>query len=495
MSKNLAAQQWTDAAAVAGVTIQTVRSPEAALADPLLVADGCVTEIDDPELGPIRQVGVTYKLANNPVSITRPAPTSGQHTAEVKAEAAALQSRPILPPPPGRKLTAPLAGIRVLDFGLAIAGPFGTQLLSDLGAEVIKINALYDMYWHSMHIAYTANRGKRSIAVNMKDPRGMAIVLDLVKTADVIQHNMRYDAAERLGIDYESLKKINPKLVYCHTRGFETGPRMLLPGNDQTGACLSGIQYEDGGMANGGKPIWSFTSFGDTGNGFLSAVAIMQALYQREQTGEGQFCDTSIINAGLLNTSYTVARPDGSGFERPRLDALQLGFNALTRLYETQQGWLCLVANTEEHWDRLCVALAIEGLNADPRFANAAARKLNDEALADRLALVFAHRPAAQWFKLLDDAGVPCEISDDQFTLQMHDDTELQTRGWVASYPHPVVGKLDQIGLLFDFSETPGRVQGPPLMVGQHTREILHALGYADGDIDKGCQEGYILAS
>jgi len=102
----------------------------------------------------------------------------------------------------------------------------------------------------------------------------------LVEKADVVQHNMRYDAAQRLGVDYESLKKINPKLIYCHTRGFETGPRQSLPGNDQTGGCLAGVQYEDGGMARGGKPLWSFCSLGDTGNGFLSAIAIIQALYE-----------------------------------------------------------------------------------------------------------------------------------------------------------------------------------------------------------------------
>jgi crotonobetainyl-CoA:carnitine CoA-transferase CaiB-like acyl-CoA transferase len=223
-------------------------------------------------------------------------------------------------------------------------------------------------------------------------------------------------------------------------------------------------------------------------------VAIIQALYHRDKTGEGQFCDTSIINAGLLNTSYAVARPDGSGFERPHLDGMQLGFNALTRLYETQQGWLCLVVATEEQWDRLCVALAIEGLNNDPRFANAAARKINDTALADRLTMIFSHRPAAQWFKLLDSVGVPCEISDDQFTLQMHDDAEFKARGWVTSYPHPAVGKLDQIGLLFDLSETPGKVQGPPLLVGQHSREIMQSLGYSAADIDAACAQGYVLA-
>ncbi|HWY73866.1 MAG TPA: CoA transferase, partial [Burkholderiaceae bacterium] len=278
------ARAWVEAAAIAGMTIQDVRSPEEALTDPLFIKDGCVTEIADPELGPIRQVGVTYRLAANPSAITRPAARVGEHTAAVKAEAASLAAKSVPAAKSGRKLGAPLEGITVLDLGLAIAGPYGTQILSDLGAQVIKINALYDTYWHSNHIAYMANRGKRSIALDLKDPRAMKVLLQLVAKADVVQHNMRYDAAERLKIDYESLKAVNPKLVYCHTRGFETGPREGLPGNDQTGACLAGVQWEDGGMSGGGKPLWSFTSLGDTGNGFLSAIAIIQALYHRERT-------------------------------------------------------------------------------------------------------------------------------------------------------------------------------------------------------------------
>jgi crotonobetainyl-CoA:carnitine CoA-transferase CaiB-like acyl-CoA transferase len=503
--RKFTAAEWVTAAAQAGMTMQEVRSPEAALSDSLLLADGCVAEVQDPELGVIRQVGRTYRLFANPSNIGAPPARPGQHTAEVKAEAAALGSRltaaaetqraAASEPKPAtaggtahRRLKAPLEGITVLDLGLAIAGPFGTQVLSDLGANVIKINALYDTYWHSNHIAYVANRGKRSIALDLKDPRAMRVLHQLVERADVVQHNMRYDAAQRLGVDYESLKKINPKLVYCHTRGHETGPRESLPGNDQTAACLAGVQYEDGGMGRGGKPLWSFCSLGDTGNGFLSAIAIIQALYHRDRTGEGQFCDTSIINAQLLNTSYAVARPDGTGFERPRVDGMQLGFSALNRLYETSQGWLCLVIATEEHWDRLCVALGAERLALDTRFATASARAKHDADLAALIDKELRKRTARDWFDTLDRAGVPCEICDDTFSRKLHDDPDLKTRGWVVSYTHPFVGKLDQIGLLFDLSDTPGKVQGPPLIVGQHSRELLAELGYSPERIEELCK-------
>jgi crotonobetainyl-CoA:carnitine CoA-transferase CaiB-like acyl-CoA transferase len=373
----------------------------------------------------------------------------------------------------------------VLDLGLAIAGPYGTQLLSDLGAKVIKINGLYDLFWHRVHIAYMANRGKQSITLNLKDPRAMEIFLKLVKTADVVHHNMRYDAAQRLKIDYESLKQINPKLIYCHTRGFEKGAREGLPGNDQTGGCLAGVQYEDGGMARGGKPLWSFNSFGDTGNGFLSAVAVIQALYHRDRTGEGQMVDTSIINAQLLNTSYALAKPDGSGFERPHIDGQQYGYSAGHRLYETAKGWLCFVLANEEHWDEAFAVLGVPELAADARFSSHASRHKNDAALAEVLAARFKTRPAAEWFAALDAAGVPVEIVAEDFSLKLHDNPDYQKRQWVVSYPHPVVGKLDQIGLLYSLSETPGVIQGRPLLVGEHTKDILAGMGYSAEDIDK----------
>jgi crotonobetainyl-CoA:carnitine CoA-transferase CaiB-like acyl-CoA transferase len=448
------------------MTIQPVRSPEEALADPLFLADGCVVEVEDPELGPIRMAGVPYRLDASPGRIRAGAPQVGAHTAEVRAEAARLRVAPRAAALPAKgRLAAPLEGVTVLDLGLAIAGPFGTQLLSDLGATVIKVNALHDVYWHSNHIAYGANRGKKSIALNLKDPRALAVLRELVARADVVQHNMRYEAAERLGIDYASLRALNPRLVYCHTRGFETGPRENLPGNDQTGGCLAGVQYEDGGMAGGGKPLWSFTSLGDTGNGFLSAIAIVQALAHRDRTGEGQFCTTSIVNAQLLVASTVVARPDGTCFERPRVDALQTGFSPAHRLYECADGWLCVVAAEDAHAQTLRRVLGVT----------------RDEQLEAR----FRARSAAEWFAALDAAGVPVEIEDPEFALRLHDDPEAQKRRHTVSYQHPFVGRLDQIGLVYSLSETPGRIQGPPLVVGQHTRELMRELGYTDAQVDE----------
>ncbi|TDU31284.1 crotonobetainyl-CoA:carnitine CoA-transferase CaiB-like acyl-CoA transferase [Panacagrimonas perspica] len=469
-------KDWIEAAAVAEMTMQPVRSIEESLADPAFLEDGCVREVNDAELGTIRTVGNAFNM-----SLTQGKPGAapvkpGANTAEVKAEAAKIIAEAkAAKPARDKKIKAPLDGIVVLDLGLAIAGPFGTQLLSDLGATVIKINGLFDLFWHRVHIAYMANRGKKSITLNLKDPRAMKILLDLVAKADVVQHNMRYDAGERLKIDYESLKKLNPKLIYAHSRGFERGVRAGLPGNDQTGACLSGIQFEDGGMGRGegGHPMWSFTSFGDTGNGFLSATAICNAIYHRDRTGEGQFVDTSIINAALLNTSYAVAKPDGSGFARPRIDGMQLGFSAGHRLYETADGWICVALSTDAHWSAL---IGVLGLSAD-------LRKQDDAAQARLIGDAIHPLSVSAAFEKLDAAKVPVEIVDPEFSRRLHDDAEFSQRRWTVSYPHPVVGKLDQIGLLFDLSDTPGVIQGRPLLVGEHTKEILGGLGYDEEQI------------
>ena len=470
-------QDWIAAAATAEMTMQPVRSIEASLADPAFLEDGCVTETTDAELGTIRTVGNAFNMSVTQGKPGAPAVAPGANTDEVKAEAARIikEARAATAAVNGKKLKAPLDGIVVLDLGLAIAGPFGTQLLSDLGATVIKINGLFDLFWHRVHIAYMANRGKKSITLNLKDPRAKKILLDLVAKADVVQHNMRYDAAERLKIDYESLKQIKPDLIYCHTRGFERGVRAGLPGNDQTGACLSGIQFEDGGMGRDeggvtGRPLWSFTSFGDTGNGFLSAIAIVNAIYHRDRTGVGQFVDTSIINAALLNTSYAVARPDGEGFARPRIGALQLGYSATHRIYQANDGWLCVVANSAAARSALLKTLGVADNSDDATLA---------KAIGDRLAA----DSVANGFAKLDAAGVPVEIVDPEFSRKLHDVPAFQKQQWVVSYPHPHVGKLDQIGLLFSLSDTPGVIQGRPLLVGEHTQEILGGMGYGADEI------------
>ncbi len=481
--KKFTADEWVAASALADVPTQVVRSPEEALADPLLLADGCVRELNDPELGLIRQVGTVIDLEKVPGTPGGPAPAPGQHTQEVRAEAAALKGKgPPAAPADGGELAHPLAGVRVLDMGLAVAGPFCGQMLGDLGADVIKVNAFHDFYFQKNHISMACNRSKRSLCVNLKTDEGMKVLRKLLETADVVMHNMRYDAAIRLGVDYESLKKIKPDLIYCHTRGNERGPREKLPANDQMGACLAGLQFEDGGMADGGKPMWSMTAFGDTGNGFLAANGIINALYHRKRTGEGQFVSTAIVNAQLLNTSHVIARPDGTGFDRPRLDEDQTGMSALYSLYETADGWIAIAAVEEGSWDKLKDVLANPALD-NAQFATRDARFRNDKALRGVLRDAFKARSAQQWFDALDAAGVPVEISDPTFGQNLHEMDWVRERGWTISHRQPLVGQFEQFGTIVDFSDTPGVIQSAPIVLGDSTRELMLELGYTSDDI------------
>jgi crotonobetainyl-CoA:carnitine CoA-transferase CaiB-like acyl-CoA transferase len=473
--------EWTALAAEVGVPVQMVRSPEEALLDDAFVEDGCVAELDDTEVGAVRVVGETYRLSACPSSPHGHAPSAGQHSDEVIAFADSLVPTATARQPGAPGSRSPLEGIVVLDLGLAVAGPFGAQMLAQLGATVIKVNTLTDSFWFSNHIAMCCNRDKRSITINLKHPDGMAVLRRLVERADVVHHNMRYEAAQRLGVDYESLRALNPQLVYCHTRGHDRGPRAAHPGNDQTGAALAGTSWLDGGLDHGGVPFWALTSLGDTGNGLLSAIAVTQALYHRDRTGVGQFVDTSIIYAQLLNSSVAWVTPDGARRgDRPQLDADQLGWSALYGLYGTADGWLCLAAVTDAHWAALAGAL---GLAGDPRFATAGDRRRHDAELRADLSALLDARSAQDWWGDLDAAGVPCEVSSPDFIMSFFDDPEAAAEGLIASFEHPKVGRMQMSGLLWKFSDTPAKIWGPPVWPGLHTSRILAEAGYSEEDI------------
>jgi crotonobetainyl-CoA:carnitine CoA-transferase CaiB-like acyl-CoA transferase len=507
--------EWVEVARQAGTPLQPVRTPEEALADPALIAEGAVVEVDSPEHGRLRQAGILYGLSRTPGRVRGPAPLAGQHTGEIVAGAdgAAWPARPAGPAPtrssgagstpsgPTRSGSArsgtspsgsaPLDGITVIDLGFAVAGPFGTQVLADLGASVIKVNAWRDPWWHAQHIAYGANRGKRSIGIDLKTPEGLQVFHRLVERADVVHSNMRRDALQRLKCDDASVREVNPDIIYCHTRGFDRGPRSDSPGNDQTGCSLAGVTWEDGGCGDGGKPFWSLTSLGDTGNGFLSAIGVVQALYHRALTGEAQSVDTSILNAGMLVSSMASLTADGTPLPRPHLDRMQLGLSPFYRLYETADGWVCMAAVRAEH--RAALASAVGDPEVlDERVSSGAPASSGGpwpggptSPAGARLETWFRARTAAEAFRTLDDHGVPCEITDPDMGQRVFDDPEMQRHGLVVHQQHPRLGRFDHFGTTIHFSDTPGRVFGPPPLCGQHTREIMHEHGFEDAEIDK----------
>ncbi|GMU78524.1 MAG: putative CoA-transferase [Acidimicrobiia bacterium] len=495
--------EWVAVAAQANVPLQPVRTPEEALADDALLTEGAVVDVEHPSYGALRQAGILYGLSRTPGRVQGPVPTAGEHNDELRAEVAAgrvSSTAAGVDPgttdaPAGSSVVdtiedgdpcahGPLSGITVLDLGFAVAGPFGTQVLADLGANVIKVNARRDPWWHATAVAYGANRGKRSVGLDLKHPDGLAALYRLVERADVVHSNMRRDALRRLRCDEASIRAVNPDVVYCHTRGFDRGPRSDSPGNDQTGCSLAGVTFEDGGCRDGGKPFWSLTSLGDTGNGFLSAIGVIQALLHRAEHGEAQSVDTSILNAGLLVASMAATTADGTPLPRPALDGLQLGLGAGYRLYQAADGWVCIALVTDDHWRRFAAAIGEPELLDDPRFADAGGREKHRGDLEARLVPWFAARPAAGAFAALDGHGVPCEITDPDFGTRIHDDPEMLRLGLVVKQDHPKVGRFEQYGRTIDFSDTPADILYPPPVCGQHTREVLAENGFTVDEIE-----------
>ena len=236
-------------------------------------------------------------------------------------------------------------------------------------------------------------------------------------------------------------------------------------------------KYEEGGEGN--PPVWYRFGMCDTGNAFQSAIAMLQALYHRDQTGQGQFVTTSLLNCGMYyNSDYFEGGPEGLG--RPALDKGQTGLGPLYRLYETAKGWLAVAAVEERHWLALCRAIGKPELAEEARFADPSARQRNADALASILEETFSRGKATHWFATLDAAGVPCELSDEERGQRMYQDPEALANGWFVSYEHAEFGKMHQFGPLVELSETPGKTGGPPPLLGEHTRAIMAELGYAE---------------
>jgi crotonobetainyl-CoA:carnitine CoA-transferase CaiB-like acyl-CoA transferase len=479
--KKFPAASWVKAGEQAGIGVALVRSPGEALADPSFLADGCVVEVDDPEAGRIRHVGAVLEFTATPSGIAGPAPRLGEHTADVLAESMAASSAPARSP--AGELASPLEGVRVIDLGLGVAGPFTGRVLADLGADVIKVHALHDTFWAGTHMGLGTNRGKRSIALNLKDERGRRVLDALVERADVVMTNWRPGAAARLGVDYDSLRPRHPRLVYCNTRGYEKGPRSDLPGTDQTAAALTGVEWEDGACDSGNPPQWSRSGMGDTGNALLGAIAIVAALYHRDQTGEGQAVSTSIVNAQLLHTSYAWIHADGTPADWGHVDGDQVGLSPFYRLYAcADDRWLFVAAQQAEHQSRLGEAVADDVASLD-----------DAEKIAATLETRFLERPATDWFEVLDAAGVPVEIVDEEFCRGIFDAPDVRALQLIAETWVSGVGRFEDPGLLVNLSDTPGTIQRGPCLCGQHSREILLEHGYTASEIDELSNTGVVL--
>jgi crotonobetainyl-CoA:carnitine CoA-transferase CaiB-like acyl-CoA transferase len=385
----------------------------------------------------------------------------------------------------------PLSGIRVLDLSQVMAGPFCCMLLGDMGADVVKVEppGVGDQTRRSMGFRLKGedspgflalNRNKRSIEIDLKNAAGLALFHDLVRTADVLVENSRPGVAARLGIDYATLSAINPRLVYASISGFgQTGPWSQRPGFDLIAQAMSGIMSATG--TDDGEPVKCTTPVADLGSGLFAVYGILSALLARGESGVGQYVDTSLFEAALGLSIWETTELWGTGVPPVPLGSANR-MSAPYQAVRARDGYFVIGAANDRLWVRMCAALGIAELADDPRFARNTDRMANRAELIEKLERVFETNTRAHWVETLLEAGVPAGPINDYAEAVAADHTIA--REMVMDVPHPVEGSYRSLGFPVKLSGTPQRVNRPPPLLGEHTREILAELDrgerYAD---------------
>ena len=384
-----------------------------------------------------------------------------------------------------------LEGIKVLDLSRALAGPYCTMMLADMGAEVIKLEMPGrgddSRSWGPPFIkgesAYfmSVNRNKKSLALNMKSEKARAIVQKLIKESDVLVENFRPGAMERLGLDYERVKELNPRLIYCSVSGFgQTGPYRMLPGMDQVLQGMGGVMSITG--EPGGPPIKVGVAIADITGGMFAAYGIMVALFNRQKTGKGQMIDGSLLDMQVSLLTYRagdyfatgeIPQPIGSG--HPVIVPYQA--------FKAKDAYFNIAVANEQLWEKFCKTVGLEDIKDDPRFATNPKRVENRDELVKIVSDVFATRNADEWLKMIQDAGIPCGPI---YTMdKVFSDPQVLHREMLKELDHPIAGKIKVTGVPLKLSDTPGAVETPPPVLGQHTEEILDALGYSREELEE----------
>ena len=385
-----------------------------------------------------------------------------------------------------------LEGISVLDLTRALAGPFCTLMLGDNGADVIKIEIPGTgddtRQWGPPFIqgesAYylSINRNKRSLTLNLRDPQAKEIFLKMAGSADVVVENFTPGVMSRFGLDYQAVKAVNPKIVYCSISGFgQDGPYQNRPAYDQIMQGLSGL------MSITGEPDGEAQKVGlaitDIGAGMWSAFAIMAALRHREIGGEGQYIDVSMLDAQVAWLTYQAAYFFAYGEAPKRLGAAH-------PTLVPYQGFMCqdgkyinVAVGSERIWERFCQGIQRVDLQENPDYASNGVRVTNRDKLVPMLQELFLTRPVQEWVDDLQQINVPCGPIND--LADVFSDPQLLHRQMYLEMPHPTLGTIKQTGLPIKFSLTPGGLDRHPPLLGEHNQEILEGLGYSEADIKR----------
>lgn len=386
---------------------------------------------------------------------------------------------------PSPQPAGPLTGIQVLDLSSYIAGPYGCTLLADLGAEVIKIESpdgdtlhKYPSTLASESRAFLGvNRSKRGLILDLKKPDGLAALMRLVEKADVLVHNFRPLVPARLGIAYESLKDINPRLVYCAVTGYgDTGPLKDKAGYDQVLQSMTGIcTFQGKGAA---QPEIAYGSIVDYYAASMLALGVSSALLSRERSGRGQYVGVSLLRSALAMQSARFIWADAEARDVER----DMRSGGVTGIHPTREGSLYLSANTPHFWSALCELTGLQALAADPRYDTVRKRAQAAGEIVPMLRQALQARPALEWEAVFGER-VPCAAV--RSIEDMFDHPQVLAEDMVATLEHPLVGRYRGLNKPIRFSDTPGPAPFAAPVAGQHSAAILAQHGYSTEEIER----------
>jgi len=386
----------------------------------------------------------------------------------------------------------PLTGVKVIELAHIMAGPVCGLMLADMGADVIKVEKVPDgddsrrfvppTYGDEAAAFMMMNRNKRGIALDLKTEDGKEVLRRLLIDADIVIENYRQGTMEKLGFGYESLKKINPVLIYVALSGFgRTGPYADRGGFDLIAQGMSGLMSLTG-EGPGRPPCKVGPPVTDITAGIIAAMGALAAYTHRLKTGDGQKVDTSLFEAGITQTYWQSAIALATGIAPGPMGSAH-PLNAPYQAFQTSDGWITLGAANQNNWLKMLRALDLAELSEDPRFLDNHSRIKQQKELANVLGPVLREKTTEEWLERMELAGVPAGPIFD--VCQMHEDPQTIARDMVVEVEHTTEGKVKTLGLPVKFSRTPGKVvHGAPLY-GEHSRDVLAELGYSVDQVEK----------